>query len=189
MIRVTAVALGLGMLVVADAAGAAGPSPYAGWQGRTIKALSAEQIDDLMNGRGMELALPAELNGYPGPRHVLDLADELDLTPDQLAQTQRLFEDMRREAINLGERIIEREAALDELFASGSASEASLRDATEALGRLNGRLRAHHLSYHLTMRSVLEQHQIEAYQQLRGYGGLEGAVGHRHGRNQHRGQE
>jgi Spy/CpxP family protein refolding chaperone len=169
MIRVTVVALGLGMLVVAGAASAAGPSPYAGWQGRTIKALSAEQIDDLMNGRGMELALPAELNGYPGPRHVLDLADELDLTPDQLAQTQRLFEDMGREAIDLGERIIEHEAALDELFASGTASEASLRDATEALGRLNGRLRAHHLTYHLAMRDLLDPGQIRQYQRLRGY--------------------
>jgi Spy/CpxP family protein refolding chaperone len=184
MIRVTAVALGLGMLVVAGAASAAGPSPYAGWQGRTIKALSAEQIDHLMNGRGMELALAAELNGYPGPRHVLDLADELDLTLDQLAQTQRLFEDMRRKAINLGGRIIEHEAALDELFASGTASETSIRDATKALGLLNGRLRAHHLRYHLAMRDLLNHHQIRQYQRLRGYASssASGERGHVHKR-------
>jgi Spy/CpxP family protein refolding chaperone len=185
MIRVTAMALGLGMLVIAGAAGAAGPSPYAGWQGRTVKALSADQIDDLMNGRGMELALPAELNGYPGPRHVLDLADELDLTPDQLSQTQRFFENMRREAVKLGERIIESEAALDELFTSGAASEASLRDATKALGLLNGRLRAHHLSYHLAMRDLLNPHQIRQYQRQRGYASSSTSGEHGHVHSSH----
>jgi Spy/CpxP family protein refolding chaperone len=185
MIRLTAVALGLGMLFVAGAASPAGQSPYAGWQGRTIKALSAEQIDDLMNGRGMGLALPAELNGYPGPRHVLGLADELDLTPDQLAQTQRLFEDMRRNAIDLGERIIEREAILDELFASGTISEATLMDTAEALGRLNGELRAHHLGYHLAMRNLLDPRQIQNYQRLRGYASAMGSGEHGHGHAAH----
>ncbi len=49
---------------------AAAQSPYAGMQARPIKALSAEQIADLKAGRGLSLALAAELNGYPGPRHV-----------------------------------------------------------------------------------------------------------------------
>ena len=120
---------------------------------RTIKALSAEQIDDLMNGRGMGLALPAELNGYPGPRHVLELADELELTPDQLARTRALLRGDAPRAITLGEQIVAREAALDELFASGTATRSDLRDATAALGRLSGRLRAHHLGYHLAMRA------------------------------------
>jgi hypothetical protein len=42
-------------------------SPYAGMQTRPIKALSAEQVADLKAGRGMGLAMAAELNGYPGP--------------------------------------------------------------------------------------------------------------------------
>ena len=50
--------------------------PYVGLQSRTIKALSAEQIADLRAGRGMGFALPAELNGYPGPLHVIELADQ-----------------------------------------------------------------------------------------------------------------
>ena len=37
--------------------------PYAGMQTRQIKALSAEQIADLKAGRGMGLAMAAELNG------------------------------------------------------------------------------------------------------------------------------
>ena len=68
----------------------------------------------------MGIALPAELNGYPGPRHVLELADELDL-PRISGANRAAFEDMRRKAIDLGEQIVELEAALDELFASGTA--------------------------------------------------------------------
>ena len=36
-----------------------------------IRGLSEQEIDDLTNGRGMGLARAAELNGYPGPLHVL----------------------------------------------------------------------------------------------------------------------
>ena len=54
----------------------------------------------------MGFALPAELNGYPGPRHVLDLADGLELTEVQAERTQELFECMQREAIATGERYI-----------------------------------------------------------------------------------
>jgi Spy/CpxP family protein refolding chaperone len=189
MISVAALGLGLGMLVVADAASAAGPSPYASWRDRTIKALSPQEVEDYLEGRGMSMALPAELNGYPGPRYVLELADDLDLTPDQLAQTRRLFEDMGLKAIELGEQIMEGEAILEELFASGTVSQATLRGTAEELGRLNGQLRAHHLCYHVAMRSLLEPQQIEMYQQLRGYALSEGAVGHRHRRERHGGQD
>ena len=52
--------------------------PYAGLEARSIKALSDQQIADLKAGRGMGLALAAELNGHPGPMHVLELADPLN---------------------------------------------------------------------------------------------------------------
>ena len=58
-------------------------SPYAGMQTRTIKSLSNEQIADLKAGRGMGLALAAELNGYPGPIHLLELSEKLELSADQ----------------------------------------------------------------------------------------------------------
>jgi hypothetical protein len=59
-------------------------SPYAGMQTRPIKALSKQQVVDLKAGRGMGLALAAELNSYPGPIHVL--SDKLGLTPEQKAR-------------------------------------------------------------------------------------------------------
>ena len=175
----------LGLLVMAAAASAAERSRYAGWGERNIKALSPQQLEDYLEGRGMSMALPAELNGYPGPRHVLDLADELDLTADQLARTRRLFYDMRLQAIELGEQIVAREALLEGLFASGTASKASLSDAAEALGLLHGQLRAHHLGYHLAMRDLLDPRQIQNYQRLRGYASPAGSREHGHGHRGH----
>jgi Spy/CpxP family protein refolding chaperone len=174
-----------GLVVVAalslsGSAFATGEGPYAGWQDRAIKALSAEQIDDLQKGRGMGLALPAELNGYPGPRHVLELADQLELTAAQQARAQELFDAMQAQAIILGEQVLVAEAALDRLFAIGTPSDAETLAAAVEVGRLQGVLRAHHLRYHLAMRAVLSPHQVMRYQQLRGY-----AAGRAHGHGDH----
>jgi Spy/CpxP family protein refolding chaperone len=166
-------------LSLSGSAFAAGEAPYAGWDGRAIKALSAEQIDDLRNGRGMGLALPAELNGYPGPRHVLDLADQLELTAEQRAKAQRLFDAMQAQAIVLGEQVIAAEAALDRLFALGTASDAATQTAAVEVGRLQGALRGHHLRYHVLMPELLSPHQVMRYQQLRGYA-VDGMRGHGH---------
>jgi Spy/CpxP family protein refolding chaperone len=92
--------------------------PYAGLEGRAIKALSEQQIADLRAGRGMGLALAAELNGYPGPMHVLELSESLDLSDRQRAKMQELFTAMKAEAIPLGERLIAQEADLDKQFAT-----------------------------------------------------------------------
>src|SRR6266446_1928926 len=81
-------------------------SPYAGMQARSIKSLSEQQMADLSAGRGMGLALAAELNGYPGPSHVLELAGKLDLSADQRTRVQALFESMKQEALPLGSKLI-----------------------------------------------------------------------------------
>src|SRR5438132_12594991 len=86
-------------------------SPYAGMQTRSIKALSEQQIADLKAGRGMGLALPAELNGYPGPIHVLELSDKLGLSSEQKSRIEDLFQSMRAEAVPLGEKLLAQEAA------------------------------------------------------------------------------
>ncbi|MGH6912456.1 MAG: hypothetical protein ACREH3_01975 [Geminicoccales bacterium] len=157
---------------------AASDAPYAGWQARPVKGLSQGQVDDLLSGRGMGLALPAELNGYPGPRHVLDLAARLELSPEQRGRTKALFEEMRARAVVLGERIVAGEQALDRLFETGRASDVTIGDATLEIGRLQGELRALHLGYHLAMRDELTTDQIATYRRLRGYGAH---VGRPHG--------
>ncbi|MEX0732243.1 MAG: Spy/CpxP family protein refolding chaperone [Aquisalimonadaceae bacterium] len=148
-----------------------GHSPYAGSEQRAIKALSDQQIEDLRAGRGMSLALPAELNGYPGPLHVLDLAEQLELTQAQQQRTQALYQEMQREASTLGERVIESERALDALFADGKATSENVTETTAKAARIQGELRAVHLKYHLHMMALLTPEQIKRYGHMRGYHG------------------
>jgi Spy/CpxP family protein refolding chaperone len=142
---------------------------YAGLDRRAVKALSDEQIADLRAGRGMGLALAAELNGYPGPVHVLEHAEALGLSPDQRTRVRALHEAMRGEAVPLGERLIAQETDLDSQFAGGTITPAGLHDATAEIGRTQAALRAAHLKYHLAMIDVLTPAQVARYGELRGY--------------------
>ena len=110
--------LAAALIVSCNVASAQSSQPYAGLEHRPIKAMSHQQIDDLRAGRGMGLALAAELNGYPGPSHVLELGDRLDLTADQRIQVQRLFDAMKQEAVPLGNKLVEQETELDRLFSA-----------------------------------------------------------------------
>ena len=118
----------------------------------------------------MGLALPAELNGYPGPSHVLENADALGLSAEQRERTKGLFEAMKAEAVPVGERLIEQEAKLDRLFADREVTPANLNAATEEIGMTQVRLRQTHLKFHLAMMDVLSPAQVERYRELRGYG-------------------
>jgi Spy/CpxP family protein refolding chaperone len=144
-------------------------SPYVGLEGREVKALGPEEVRALLAGEGMRMALPAELNHYPGPRHVLDLAAELNLSPAQRAATERVFERMKAEAVRLGRLVIEREAALDRAFAERTIDEASLRALVAEVARLRGEVRAAHLAAHLETRRILSDAQVARYDELRGY--------------------
>jgi LTXXQ motif family protein len=144
-------------------------APYAGLQQRDIKALDDKQIADLRNGRGMGLALAAELNGYPGPLHVLELKDQLQLTIDQRQRFQQLFDSMKAEAIAVGEKLVADERALDRRFAEGGMTPETLAALTTTIGETQGQLRAVHLKYHLTSAELLSTEQRQRYAHLRGY--------------------
>jgi Spy/CpxP family protein refolding chaperone len=143
--------------------------PYEGLQQRGIKALSDQEQADLRAGRGMGLALAAELNGYPGPAHVLELADRLALTAEQRAKVQTLFDRMKAEAVPVGERLVKLEVDLDRQFALKAASERSVVDVTSAIGTTQGALRNVHLKFHLLTVEVLIPEQVQRYAELRGY--------------------
>ena len=157
------------LIAFSPAALAQSQQPYAGLEGRSIKALSEQQIADSRAGRGMGLALAAELNGYPGPMHVLEMADALDLSGQQRAKMQELFTAMKAEAIPLGERLITQEAELDKAFAGKTITAATLAVSTEAIGATNAALRQSHLKYHLFTVEVLTPTQVQRYAELRGY--------------------
>jgi hypothetical protein len=146
-----------------------GHTPYAGLQQRPVKALSEQQVADLRAGRGMGYALAAELNGYPGPLHVIELADRLELTPAVRDRMRELFEAMKAEAVPAGDELIAREAALDRAFADRTISPDTLAELTARIGEMQARLRAIHLKYHLTTADLLSPHQRHRYAELRGY--------------------
>lgn len=153
-------------------------SPYAGFEQPPIKALSAQQIADLRAGRGMSLALAAELNGFPGPLHVLELARGLDLTDAQRVAVEQLMANMKAETVPLGERLIGQEADLDRLFANRTVTLSSLAAVTDTIGATQAALRQAHLKYHLATVEILTADQMRRYGQLRGYGGTEKHPGH-----------
>ena len=144
-------------------------SPYAGEESRDIKSLSADDVAELRRGGGWGLARAAELNGMPGPVHLLELSDELGLEADQVDEIRGLYDEMKAEAVPAGERLIEAEAALERFFRDGRTDEAALREAVDAAGRARAELRRVHLSAHLGTPALLSDAQRARYDELRGY--------------------
>lgn len=144
-------------------------SPYQGMESRAIKALDAQRVEGLLQGEGLGLALAAELNGWPGPRHVLDMAEELGLGDDQRLAVEQVRENMAAQARQLGARIVELEETLDRRFAHGHITPEVLAELTGEIARLEGELRRTHLEAHLETTALLDASQREAYNRLRGY--------------------
>lgn len=156
-------------------------SPYAGEQSRAIKALSPKEVDDLMQGRGMGLAKPAELNRYPGPMHALELAEPLKLSSGQRQTLEAVMARMSNDAKALGAELLGLERDLDAAFATRKIDDQRLSDLTARIGVKQGALRAVHLAAHLETAAAFSAEQIARYDVLRGYAGAAGGAsdGHR----------
>jgi hypothetical protein len=153
-------------------------SQYSGQEQRAIKSLSQAEIDNYLAGSGMGYAKAAELNHYPGPKHVLELASELDLDEQQLARTQEIFLAMQKQAVELGRQLVDHESELDRLFASGEISTYQLEDRLAEIGALQAKIRFVHLATHLEQKDVLSEKQVMQYDRLRGY--ANGHSAHKH---------
>lgn len=172
--------IGIGVLL-SQAGNAQHGGPYAGQEVREVASLSPTDLAALRAGHGWGLALPAELNGFPGPLHVLELAEKLELTAEQKGRVTEIFDRMRGEAIAAGQAYVAAEAALDQAFRSGTMDRAELTARLFAAASARARLREAHLAAHLETTSVLNQHQLHVYQFERGYGGpLAEKLGHDH---------
>lgn len=167
------------VVAVALLAGVVTQSPYVAETGREIKALSEDQIAGYLNGDGMGYALSAELNSYPGPKHVLELSEELELSAEQREAVSASFERMHARAQELGARLVDLEGTLDAAFAGGSIGVVDLETQLAALGAVNAELRFVHLRAHLETTEMLSQSQIDKYGMLRGYDDHAGHQGHR----------
>jgi hypothetical protein len=168
--------------LAAMAAGAAAPaatqlsepvpaaSPYAGLESRPVKALSGERRAGLLAGAGLGYAMAAELNGHPGPKHVLELANELGLSAEQRSGVQASFDRMHAESVRLGAALVAAEEQLDRRFAHRHLDAATLAGLTAEIARLDGELRYAHLVAHLETDALLDAGQRARYAELRGYG-------------------
>jgi len=161
----------LGILLIPYVSIAADQSPYAGEDLRTIKSLSEQEIKSLSTGNGMGFAKLAELNHYPGPKHVLALSDELGLSPLQIAETEALYEKMHQDAVALGKKLLAAEASLDHDFEDELISPKTLETALLEIGKIRARLRYVHLEAHLRQKQLLNAEQISKYDRVRGYHG------------------
>jgi Spy/CpxP family protein refolding chaperone len=167
-------------LLLAAGSALSNTKPYAGQQERAIASLSQDDIAALEAGQGWGFAKSAELNGYPGPAHILELADELGLSEEQRAQVQAIFERMNAQARALGIRYIEAEAALDVAFADRSVTPGTLAALTQEAGQVRASLRAVHLAAHLEAAPILTRHQTMLYNKARGYDSGAGHSGNGH---------
>lgn len=145
------------------------PSSYAGQEQREIKALSDQEQRGWIEGQGMGLARAAELNGYPGPMHVLELRDQLALTAPQAAATRELMHRHKEEVRSLGAELVAAERQLDASFREERITEGEVEGLTAKIGLLQARIRAAHLRTHLAQTALLTPQQVAQYPVLRGY--------------------
>lgn len=144
-------------------------SKYAGQEKREIKSLSESDIDELKNGRGWGLAKAAELNGVPGPIHLLEMKEEIELSPEQIRKIEDVYQRMKRQAIPLGLELIELEGKLNNHFANGTITEKLLNELLGEIARIYKKLRYTHLAAHLETPTIVTPEQIALYNKLRGY--------------------
>jgi Spy/CpxP family protein refolding chaperone len=169
-------ALAIGSVATAVSA----QQPYAGQQTRAVASLSEEDVKGFLDGRGMGLAKSAELNGHPGPMHVLELAGELKLTAGQLESVKAAFGRMNAKAKALGEAYVKAEMAVDQAFKSGTADAREVAARVAEANRLLGEVRLSHLLAHVEITPVLTPEQRARYAELRGYGGGSVHQHHKH---------
>jgi hypothetical protein len=170
-------------------AGSAGPAPpssavssHRGAAVSEIPGLAADEIIELREGHGMGQARVAEVQGYPGPRHVLEawVAGQLPLSTDQATHIQAIADIMARDASRVGGLVLDAERELARAFSSGAISATTLRARVDRIAALRGELRAVHLRAHLETRAALDPAQIARYAELRGYAPAGGPPRHGH---------
>ena len=145
------------------------PSVYAGEETRLIKSLSEQDLEEIARGGGWGLARAAELNGVPGPNHLLELSDEIGLTEQQRSDIEAIRAQMQADAMTAGERFVAAEQALDAAFQHGAPDAEVLERLVAETGQARAALRLVHLNAHLLTLPLLTDAQVSQYSVLRGY--------------------
>ena len=132
-------------------------------QSQTIPA----DKESLEKSEGAGMASYADINGYPGPKHVLEMQETLKLTDDQIKDISAIIDEMSENARATGEMIIAKERELESSFRLGKAGESYTKQLATEIGSLRGALRSVHLNAHIQAKSVLTKEQIATYMAIR----------------------
>lgn len=145
-------------------------SKYIGQENRLIKSLSAHDLESIKKGKGWGLAKAAELNGVPGPLHLLEMKKEIALSSNQIKKIEKLYEEMKTQAIAEGKTLISLERELNLLFSDNSVTNKKLKNILERVSKSYSDLRYIHLSAHIKASKFITSEQTKNYNKLRGYG-------------------
>ena len=77
----------------------------------------------------------AELNGVPGPAHLLEMKDEIPLDAMQVSTITQIFEQMRKQAIRQGLKLIALDLKLESHFQNRTITDAILRSSLDAIAK------------------------------------------------------
>lgn len=154
--------------------GAAQQGQQAGHHGRDHGGKQAREFRNLQQGRGMGMGRAAETNGYPGPMHVLQHAEALELSDGQIERTRELMTRVKSRAPELGKQIVDAEERLEAMFAEDSVNAAKMDALLLQIAELRAHLRSLHLTAHLDQAAVLTEAQLEKYKTLRSASQAEG---------------
>ncbi|MBF0290246.1 MAG: hypothetical protein HQM14_20715 [SAR324 cluster bacterium] len=172
-IIIATMVISLYLLGIAAAEDSHHHSQYAGQEKRVIKSLSPDDIAELEQGKGWGLAKAAELNGMPGPSHLIPMKEKIHLSTEQIIKIEKLYESMKASAIPLGKQLIELEKQLNQSFENQTMTTARLKELLQQIAKTTSQLRFVHLSTHLATPKILTSLQIQQYNRLRGYTGAD----------------
>jgi len=128
--------------------------------GGMLSGVSEQEKEALLKGGGLGAGMIAMMNGYPGPKHVLEMGDELELTDAQRESIGTIYGKVKAESVELGTELVEKDKALAALFTSGSVSTKDVEKRSREIGELQGRLRAAHLNAHVQTHAELTPAQL-----------------------------
>ncbi len=128
--------------------------------GGMLSGVSEQEKEMLLKGGGLGAGMIAMTNGYPGPKHVLEMGDDLELTAAQRESIGTIYGKVKAESVKLGTELVEKDEALAALFTTGSVSTKDVEKRSREIGELQGRLRAAHLNAHVQTHAELTPAQL-----------------------------
>ena len=154
--------------------------------GPMLSGISEGEKEALLQGSGLGAGMIAMMNGYPGPKHVHEMGDELELTAEQREKIGTLFAERKASFVEMGRELVEKDEALTTMFASGQVNTKDVEKLSTEIGELQGRLRAGHLNAHVLTWEALTPAQRDKLASMQGMHGGRGMHQGEGGQMRHR---